>query len=115
MKGRIIYEPRNSGVYLLDSIDDSQEITGLGNTSVTLTNGNEIIETTTNASGSFSFTDLRPGTWSLHVSDGQIPKYHEIVPDLLVLEFGSGTQMDDIFLVVAKTKRPIIITAKDTN
>jgi hypothetical protein len=59
-----------------------------------LTNGTEINRRVTDSRGRFSFTGIRPGTWTLSVIGGNVPEYHLIIPDTIRLALSPGDKKD---------------------
>ncbi len=55
-----------------------------------LTNGTDYNRRVTDNRGNFSFTDIRPGKWTLKVIGGDIPEYHVVVPESTVIDAMPG-------------------------
>lgn len=61
---------------------------------VELTNGVDVNRRVTDNHGRFSFADIRPGTWLLKVTGGDIPDYHIVVPDTMTIVASPGDKKD---------------------
>jgi hypothetical protein len=59
-----------------------------------LTNGTDYNRRVTDSRGNFSFTDIRPGRWTLKVIGGDIPEYHVVVPETTDVDMKPGEKRD---------------------
>jgi uncharacterized surface anchored protein len=80
----------------------------LANVDLELQSGDEILLTTTDRNGRFSFADLRPGKWTLTVSNANLPAYHELEHTTYELDIEPGQQPELLVRVLAR-RRPILI------
>ena len=89
--------------------DTSTSYVDLGGKSgvfVELTNGKDINRRVTDNRGQFSFADIRPGQWVLKIIGGDIPEYHLIVPDSMLIDARPG-EKKEVKLELRPKKRTI--------
>lgn len=60
---------------------------------LSMKNENEIHRRVTDSRGIFLIEDIRPGVWLLRVTGGNIPKYHTIEPDSMLVNLLSGGKL----------------------
>ncbi|MBI5207021.1 MAG: carboxypeptidase regulatory-like domain-containing protein [Candidatus Firestonebacteria bacterium] len=88
------------------SFDSSnyEEVEGLKNIQIELTNGKEIMQHFTDNKGEFSFRDLRPGNWTIIVSDANLPEYHYLENKEIHFELKPGEIKDVEIRVLPKIR-----------
>ena len=70
-----------------------------------LSNGTEFQRRVSDNRGRFVFTDVRPGSWSVKVVDGNLPEYHFIEKEGLRAEIKPGETHEVEFKVLPKRRR----------
>jgi hypothetical protein len=60
---------------------------------VSLSMNNEIHRRVTDSRGTFLIEDIRPGVWLLRVTGGNIPNYHTIEPDSMLVDLLPGGKL----------------------
>lgn len=73
-----------------------------------LSSGEESISTTTAADGSFQFTKLRPGEWTLTIQASSLPDYHRLEHDAYEFALTPGQSETCELRVIPRTRRIII-------
>jgi len=81
---------------------------GLANILVELTNGSEIKRCVADKKGYFRFEEIRPGKWTLKAYNDNLPEYHYLEENILVVELKPGGRKEVLARVLPK-KRPILI------
>lgn len=82
------------------------ELGGRAGVIMEISNGPEIFRRVTDNQGKFLFTDLRPGHWVLSVIGGDIPDYHLIQPDSVIIDLLPG-EKKDVSIQIRQRKREI--------
>ncbi len=67
---------------------------GVENVLLELSSGDQIIKVLSGNDGSFSFKNIRPGSWSLRVYDDAIPPYHRIDRSARLIELEPGDDQE---------------------
>lgn len=78
---------------------------GLAGVLVRLDNNRETLWRATDASGRFSFEDVRPGVWTLSVYESGLPVYHYVEQDHADLQLGPGEKRNIEFRVLPKKRK----------
>jgi hypothetical protein len=78
---------------ILDTSSVLVDIGGSPGVFVSLTMKNEIHRRVTDSRGMFLIEDVRPGVWLLRVTGGNIPKYHTIEPDSMLVDLLPGGKL----------------------
>jgi hypothetical protein len=82
------------------------EIGGKSNVFLEVSNGTEINRRVSDNRGRFVFADLRPGTWILKVTGGDIPENYIIDPDEIKIDLAAG-EIKDVKIQLRPRKRTI--------
>lgn len=96
-----------------DTTSSSIDLGGKSGVFLELTNGTDYNRRVTDNHGRFSFTDIRPGRWTLKVIGGDIPEYHVVVPDTIAIDAKPGDKREVIFQIKPR-KRTIKILQEGT-
>ncbi|RPH94177.1 carboxypeptidase regulatory-like domain-containing protein [candidate division KSB1 bacterium] len=80
----------------------------LANLEVEIRNMQEILRSVTDRSGRFSFDELRPGQWTLTVSDRNMPAFHDPEQTAYDVVISPGERKELPIRIVPRT-RPVII------
>ena len=86
------------------------EAGGLANTPIELSNGEEVFERTTDENGAFSFTGLRPGTYTLSVSGDRLPEFYSLERDTVEVTVRPGATAAVTFRAVPQARSIEIIS-----
>jgi len=78
---------------ILDTTSALIEIGGKPGVFVSLSMKNEIHRRVTDSRGTFLMEDIRPGVWLLRVTGGNIPDYHTIEPDSMLVDLLPGGKL----------------------
>ena len=89
-----------------DTTTSSIPLGGIPGVFLELTNGTDYNRRVTDNHGRFSFTDIRPGKWMLHVIGGDIPEYHSILPETIDIDAAPGDK-NDVMIEVRPRRRTI--------
>jgi len=90
-----------------------QGVGGLGHVVVELAGGGELKRTYTDATGRFSFPELRPGEWVLTLPAREMPEYSDMDRNHVVLSLSAG-QKAEASLNVIPRKRSIQMIEEGT-
>lgn len=85
------------------------ELAGHPNAVFELTNGIEVNRRVADNRGRFLFADIRPGTWKLHVIDGNLPEFHFLEKDAFELELKPGSKEEIAFKVLPRKRKILIL------
>ncbi len=97
---------QNTG-YIDSTQKKLQRIGGLEGIFVELKNNREVYRKFTDVRGSFSFSDLKPGEYTLSVGNDDLPEHHQLEKNNISLSVTAGESKDAVFKVI-----PIIRTIK---
>jgi cell division septation protein DedD len=110
-RGILVEESENDSLPAI-----SQKLTPikeLADCGLLLSSGEESINVTTSADGSFSAQKLRPGVWTVTARAFNLPDYHRLEQETITVTLSPGqTEVCD-FRVVPRTRR-LLITASGT-
>jgi hypothetical protein len=88
--------------------DDLREEKGLSNTSVEISDGEEVLRRLTDEKGRFCFEEIRPGKWTLKIDPENLPPHHYLEKEEFQIELEPG-QHKEITVEVLPRARPIQI------
>jgi hypothetical protein len=88
--------------------DDLRNGRGLGNVLVEITDGKEVLRQPTDQKGRFHFEEIKPGTWTLKVSERDLPAYHYLEDGQFEFDLRPGEEKDVMVRVLPRL-RPIQI------
>jgi hypothetical protein len=97
----------------LSGIVAIQGVGGLGHAAVELAGGGELKRTYTDATGRFSFPELRPGPWVLALPASQIPENADLDKNDVALSLSPGEKVS-VHLTVIPRKRTIRLIEEGT-
>lgn len=86
-------------------------VRGLPECSVILTSGNETINVSTQADGSFFAKKLRPGVWAVHVQPANLPIYHQIETETFTITLNPGEEQTCEFRALPRSRRLLIASS----
>jgi len=86
------------------------EAGGLANAPIELSNGEEIFQSTTDEHGTFFFSGLRPGTYTLRISGDKLPEFYRLDRDAVEVAVRPGARADVTFRAVPLARSIEIIS-----
>ncbi len=96
-----------------DTSTSSIDLGGKSGVFLELTNGTDYNRRVTDSRGRFTFTDIRPGMWTLSVIGGDIPEYHVVVPAAIDINAKPG-EKKEVAIQLVPRKRTIKILQEGT-
>lgn len=80
---------------------------------VRLTKGDEVLTRLTDADGTFTATDLRPGRWTVAVSPADLPAHHYLDTPSVILDIAPGGNATASFDVLPRKRTVVMIDAAE--
>jgi hypothetical protein len=105
----IFVELDDSATPKKNATEELSRLYSLSNLQVELQNEKEVLTATTDSRGRFSFKELRPGSWELHVYPEDLPPYHDAVPSTTHLTVGPGSKEDIAIRIIPRTRQIHIV------
>lgn len=105
----IFVESDNSTATKEAAASELSRLYALSNLQLELRSEKEILTATTDSRGKFSFEELRPGQWELHISKEDLPPYHDAEPATAHLTVGPGSKQETTIRIVPRTRRILIV------
>ncbi len=81
-----------------------KEVRGLQETVVEITDGTETMRRFTDVQGRFSFTEVRPGKWTVKIYDNALPVHHYIEKNMFQVELKPGEEEEILAKVLQKLR-----------
>jgi hypothetical protein len=78
---------------------------GHANVILELSNGDEVNRRVTDSRGRFSFSGIRPATWTLRIVEGNLPQNTYFEKDSFVIEAAPGSSMEYTFKALPRKRR----------
>jgi hypothetical protein len=89
---------------LVDTTTSLVDLGGKSGIFLELTNGTEYNRRVSDNRGRFLFTDIRPGKWTLNVIGGDIPEYHQILPETTDINATPGDKKETTIQIRPKRR-----------
>ena len=89
-------------------IDDLSPAGGLPRVVVELRNGIELRRVLTDRDGTFTFSDVRPGTWKVALAASQAPRFHRILESVFEVHLAPGSS-EAVEFNVLPVRRPVTL------
>lgn len=100
--GRVVPKTAGAGEGL-------EEVSGLEDILLELSNEKETLRRVTDSRGRFSFEDLKPGRWTLKINNFNLPPLHYLEKETLIIELAPGEIIELPVFRVLPQKREIQI------
>ncbi|MFH1452364.1 MAG: hypothetical protein ABIH00_00050 [Armatimonadota bacterium] len=106
-------DDKDKGLYVVGS-GKEQKIKGWPGVLVEASSGKEVIHQITDARGTFNFTGLRPGKWSIFAYAKKLPEFHYMEKNEFDFELKPGDTKEIEIRIIPKIRRIRIIEEGET-
>ncbi|MFH1010763.1 MAG: carboxypeptidase-like regulatory domain-containing protein, partial [bacterium] len=105
----IFVESGDSAAAQASAATELTRLVSLPNIQLELRRDGEVLSTTTDQQGRFSFDEVRPGEWELRVLPDNLPPYHHPEPAVTHLALNPGSKQEIALRVIPQTRRIHIV------